>query len=83
MPVVSPVCCGIDGHPTQLTACLRRVSAPGQITTELRECGTTYSALAAFRAWLIEQDCPIVVLESTGVYWRPMYPVLAEVVEVV
>jgi hypothetical protein len=37
MQVVYPVCCGLDGHPTQLTACLRRVSAPGQITTELRE----------------------------------------------
>jgi transposase len=83
MQVVYPVCCGIDGHPTQLTACLRRVSAPGQITTELREYGTTYNELVTFREWLIEQDCPIVVLESTGVYWRPIYHVLAEVVEVV
>ena len=83
MQVVYPVCCGVDVHPTQLTACLRRVSAPGQITTELREFGTTYSELATFREWLIEQDCPIAALESTGVYWRPVYHVLAEVVEVV
>jgi transposase len=39
--------------------------------------------LRAFRAWLIEQDCPLIALESTGVYWRPIYHVLAEVVEVV
>jgi transposase len=83
MQVVYPVCCGLDGHPTQLTACLRRVSAPGQITTELRECSTTSNELVAFREWLIEQDCPIVALESTGVSWRPMYHGLAEVVEVV
>jgi hypothetical protein len=51
MQVVYPVCCGLDGHPTQLTACLRRVSAPGQITTELRECSTTSNELVAFRRW--------------------------------
>jgi transposase len=78
MQVVYPVCCGIDGHPTQLTACLRRVSAPGQITMEVRECGTTYSELVTFREWLIAQDCPIVVLESTGVYWKPVYNLLED-----
>jgi transposase len=83
MQVVYPVCCGVDVHATQLTACLRRASEPGQITTELREFGTTLSELGAFREWLIEQDCPIAAMESTGVYWQPIYHVLAEVVEVV
>jgi hypothetical protein len=83
MHVVYPVCCGVDVHATQLTACLRRASEPGQIPTELREFGTTLSELGAFRTWLIEQDCPIVAMESTGVYWQPIYHVLAEVVEVV
>src|SRR5437870_4190891 len=31
MQVIHPVCCGIDGHPTQLTACLRRVGDDGTI----------------------------------------------------
>jgi hypothetical protein len=70
MPVIPPVCCGIDVHAAQLTACLRRVSEAGQITTELVEYGTTSSALVAFRTWLQEQQCPIVALESTGVYVR-------------
>ena len=52
MQVVHPVCCGIDVHSAQLTACLRRVSSDGQITTELVEYGTTYSELVAFRSWL-------------------------------
>jgi hypothetical protein len=45
MHVVYPVCCGIDVPQAQLTACLRRVSPEGQITTERRDCGTTYQEL--------------------------------------
>ena len=70
MQVIHPVCCGMDVPAAQLTACLRRVSEAGQITTELVEYGTTYSELVAFRTWFQEQQCPIVALESTGVYVR-------------
>lgn len=82
MQVVHPVCCGIDGHPTQLTVCLRRVSEDGHVTTELRDWGTTYGELIACRTWLEAQGCPVVVLESTGVYWQPIYHVLVETREV-
>ena len=83
MQVVHPVCCGIDGHAAQLTACLRRVSDDGQISTEWQDFGTTYDQLLALRAWLDEQGCPIVVLESTGVYWKPIYHVLVVTLEVI
>lgn len=83
MPVVHPVCWGIDGHAAQLTAWLRQVHAGGQISTEWRDCGTTYAQLLALRAWRDEQGCPIVVLESTGVYWQPISHVLGETLEVV
>jgi transposase len=80
--VLHPVCCGIDVHAAQLTACLRRVSEDGQITTELVNCGTTYRELIAFRIWLQQHQCPVVAVESTGVYWKPVYHVLSEAVEV-
>jgi len=83
MQVVHPVCCGIDGHAAQLTACLRQVNDDGQISTAWRDFGTTYDQLLALRAWLDEPGCPIVVLESTGVYWQPIYHVLVETLEVV
>jgi transposase len=82
MQVIHPVCCGIDVHSAQLTACLRRVSEDAQITTELVNCGTTYRELIAFRTWLQEHQCPVVAMESTGVYWKPVYHVLSEAVEV-
>jgi hypothetical protein len=68
MQVVHPVCCGIDGHAAQLTACRRRVRDDGTIQTAWRDFGTTYDPLLACRTWLDEQGCPIAVLESTGVY---------------
>jgi hypothetical protein len=80
--VIHPVCCGIDGHSAQLTACLRRVSDDGQGTTELVDCGTTSRALIAFRPWLPEQPWPVVAMESRGVSWKPVYPVFRETVEV-
>ena len=67
MQVVHPVCCGLDVHQAQLMACLRCVSPEGQITTQLRDFGTTYRELLALSEWLTEQQCPIVALESTGV----------------
>jgi transposase len=82
MEVVYPICCGIDGHQATLTACLRRVSQDGQITTELREFGTTYNDLLTLSDWLVAVNCPVVALESTGVYWKPIYHVLVGVAEV-
>jgi transposase len=82
MQVVHPVCCGLDVHQATLKACLRHVSADGQITTELRDFGTISSELLALSDWLIAQHCPIVAMESTGVYWQPIYHVLVGVVEV-
>ena len=72
MQVIHPICCGIAVHAAQLTACLRRVSDDGQITTELVDCGTTYRARIAFRPWLQAHQCPVVAMESTGVYGKPV-----------
>ena len=82
MQVLHPVCCGIAVHSAPLTACLRRVRDDGQITTELVDGGTTSRALIAFRTWLQEQQCPVVAMESTGVYGKPVSHVLRQTGEV-
>src|SRR5262249_43623801 len=81
MQVVHPVCCGIDVHKDTLTACLRRVDANGQVSKEGREFATTYTSLLTLSDWLVEQHCPVVAMESTGVDWKPVYHVLAGAVE--
>ena len=82
MQVEHPVCCGIDVHKDMLTACLRRVDANGQVSKEEREFATTYTSLLALSDWLVEQHCPVVAMESTGVYGKPVSHVLAGTVEV-
>ena len=82
MDVVYPVCCGIDVHQARLTACLRRVQEDGHVTKDVQEFDTTYPALLLLLDWLIAQHCPVVALESTGVYWKPVYHVLAGSLEV-
>jgi len=62
---------------------LRHVSDDGQITTALREFGTSYAALLTLSDWLVAQHGPVVAMESTGVYWKPISHVLVGVVEVI
>jgi hypothetical protein len=45
MHVMHSVCCGSDVHQAHLTACLRGVEGDGQVTQDVREFSTTYSAL--------------------------------------
>ena len=82
MQVDHPVCGGIDVHKDTLTACLRRVDANGQVSKAGREFATTSPSLLALSDWLVEPHCPVVAMASTGVYWKPVYPVLAGTVEV-
>jgi len=49
----------------------------------LEEFGTFTDDLERLRAWLLEHDCPIVAMESTGVYWRPIHNVLEGDIEVI
>jgi transposase len=47
---------------------------------ERREDGTTHSELLTLGEWLLAEHCPIVAMESTGVYWRPVYHLLCGLV---
>lgn len=78
MEIKNPVCCGVDVHKKMLVACVRRVGPKGEATKALRTFGTTVADLEALVAWLKDEECPVVAMESTGVYWRPVYHALAE-----
>jgi transposase len=83
MDVINPVCCGIDVHKKVVVVCLRKVVDDRLVEKTTRSCGTTRGELLELQAWLVEQQCPIVVVESTGVYWKPLYHVLRSTCEVV
>ena len=81
--IIHPICCGLDIHKKKISACLITVDALGKEEYRIRECGTFTRDLFALRDWLLEYDCPIVAMESTGVYWRPVHNVLEGLMEVV
>jgi transposase len=81
--VVHPICCGLDVHKESISACLLVTAANGRETSELKKFGTFTADLRHLLAWLLEHDCPIVALESTGIYWRPILNVLEGKVKVV
>jgi transposase len=82
MEVLYPRCAGLDVHKATLTACVR-VAEGGRVRRELREFGTCTRDLLALSDWLRTHGCTHVVLESTGVYWRPVWHVLEGDVELV
>jgi transposase len=71
MEVLYERCSGLDVHKRTVVACVR--TAAGQQT---RTFGTTTEALLALGDWLVAQGVTHVAMESTGVYWQPVYNLL-------
>ena len=64
-------CCGIDVHKKIIVACLR----DGR-KEEIRSFGATTDELREMADWLLENECEIAAMESTGSYWKPVYNIL-------
>lgn len=75
MEVIHARCAGLDVHKKTVVACVR-VAAGDGVRHEVRTFGTTTGALEALGAWLRAEGCTHAVLESTGVYWKPVWAVL-------
>jgi transposase len=69
MQVLYGVCCGLDVHKKEITAAL----LTGAEEAEVRAFATTTSELRKLVTWLKEAGCEHVAMESTGVYWKPVY----------
>lgn len=68
--------CGLDVHQASVVACLLVGRADGRPRKVSRTFGTTTSELEDLRRWLLEEGCTHVGMESTGVYWMPVFGVL-------
>ena len=76
MRVIIERCCGLDVHQETVVACLL-IGAPGdRPTKEVRTFRTVTRDLEVLRDWLVGAGVTHVGMESTGVYWRPVYAVL-------
>src|SRR5206468_9081758 len=77
MEVLYVCCCGIDVHAKMLVACLLK---PGK--KEVRTFSTMTEDLLRLLDWLTQEGCTHVAIESTGVYWRPVFNILEGGMEV-
>ena len=75
MEVIYPLCAGLDVHKKTVVACVRRAQA-AQVEQKVRSFPTTTPGLLRLRDWLEQEQCSHVAMESTGVYWKPVWHVL-------
>jgi transposase len=76
MEVLYPHCAGLDVHKKTVVAC-RIVPGPdGRPCKEIRTFGTTTRELLRLLDWLAEGGVTHVAMESTGVYWKPIWNLL-------
>jgi transposase len=71
-------CAGLDVHKDTVMACVRVPGGDGERVQELREYGTTTVELLALRDWLLAWGVTVVAMESTGVYWKPVFYLLED-----
>ncbi len=75
MDVVYECVCGLDVHSASIQACVRRMRG-GRIQQEVRTFNTMTRDILALADWLAAEGVSHVAMESTGVYWKPIYNIL-------
>jgi transposase len=78
MDVVYPRCSGLDVHKKTVVACVIVPGAKGKPQKAIRTFGTMTDDLLALGDWLAEREVTQVAMESTGVYWQPIWNLLEE-----
>ena len=76
MQIVYQRCAGLDVHKKTIVACLMITLLGGQVHKQVRTFATTTAGLLALADWLESQQVTHVSIESTGVYWRPVFNIL-------
>lgn len=82
MRIVHERCAGLDVHKKTVVACRIVPSSEGGWETELRTFQTMTQDLLQLADWLSYAGITHVAIESTGVYWKPVYNILEAQVEV-
>jgi transposase len=76
MDTLYPRGAGLDIHKQTVVACVRRAGAGGKVRRQTRTFGTMTAQLLGLADWLAEQGVTHVAMESTGVYWKPIWNLL-------
>ena len=77
MELLHPHCAGLDIHKETVVACVRHLRS-GKVTTGIKTFKTTTEELIALSDWLATEGCTHIVMEATGVYWKPVWHILSD-----
>ena len=83
LKIVYPICCGMDVHKSFVVACIASTNDHGVTTYKSRRFSTFTGDLHRCAAWLVENNCKDVCMESTGKYWIPIYNILEHTCNIV
>ncbi|WP_157067256.1 IS110 family transposase, partial [Alicyclobacillus shizuokensis] len=76
MEAILERCAGLDVHQESIVACVLVGPLDRSPKSEIRTFGTMVDDLLALADWLSETGCTHVAMESTGIYWKPVWNVL-------
>lgn len=82
MEMILRCCAGLDVHKRAVVGCIRRITDAGRLEEQVCSFGTTTAELLALADWLAAAGVVQVAVESTGVYWKPVYNLLESRFEV-
>jgi transposase len=76
MENIFPRCAGWDVHKESVEACIRRIEPSGQLHQQTRHWGTMTRDIQMMADWMAAQGVTHLAMESTGVYWKPIFNLL-------
>jgi len=76
MEAVLECCVGLDVHQETVVACVVFGPLEHRPKKEIKTFGTTTPELLTLADWLEERKCSHVAMESTGIYWKPVWNIL-------
>src|SRR4051812_19856027 len=76
MEILFPACAGLDIHKDLIVACIVLTPPSGPVTRHQQEFGTTTRELLRLSDWLSAYAVTHIGMESTGVYWKPIFNIL-------
>lgn len=83
MEVLYPRCAGIDVHKDNVMVCVLRPGPGPDPGKEIRPFGTTTGQLRQLAEWLKQEGVTHAAMESTGVYWKPVFNILESACELI
>jgi len=80
MDILYSCCAGLDVHKETVVACVRKLTG-GAVRQEVRTFRTETQALLDLADWLTDEGVTHIAMESTGVYWKPIWNLFEDVFE--